>query len=460
MPERFHDCASLRTGRDTSPIRARGRWAPGWSCSGAGATAASSRPRSACRASRPMTARWRSPRSATSANAWSPPASASDWRRTRNGSGCENQLHQAQRLESLGQLAGGIAHDFNNLLAVIINYAAFVAGRPGRATRDRRRGPRQEMREDVEQIRLAAEKAAHLTHQLLAFARREIVQPEVDRRQRRRRRRRAAAAPHARRARAAGQRAGRRPAPGAARPGAARADPRQPRGQRARRDARRGDAANRHRQHGHRRGLRHLAARALIGTVRAPARQRHRRGHASRDGAARVRSVLHHQAAGAGNRPGTGDRVRDRPAGGRTRRRSTPRPASAPPFTVLLPATERASRKPGASRSEPPAAHGEETILLVEDEQALREVTRRILAGAGYTVIVAANGPEALDAAGMPRRPDRPAAQRRDHAADARAAAGREAAGGASPSVRVLLMSGFAQPILDSGGHLERGHGR
>ena len=92
----------------------------------------------------------------------------------------QNQLHQAQRLESLGQLAGGIAHDFNNLLAVIINYAAFIAERSRRGVwrvdgDERWRGTR----EDVEQIRLARERAAHLTHQLLSFARREVVQPEV-----------------------------------------------------------------------------------------------------------------------------------------------------------------------------------------------------------------------------------------------------------------------------------------
>jgi signal transduction histidine kinase len=76
----------------------------------------------------------------------------------------ENRLHQAERLESLGQLAGGVAHDFNNLLAVILNCADFVA----EATADN-----EPARADVEQIRTAAERAARLTRQLLIFGRRE-----------------------------------------------------------------------------------------------------------------------------------------------------------------------------------------------------------------------------------------------------------------------------------------------
>jgi hypothetical protein len=88
-------------------------------------------------------------------------------------------LHQSQRLESLGELAGGIAHDFNNLLAVIINYAAFVAhDLEGEAKAPG--GERwQSTLDDVEQIRRASERAANLTRQLLSFARRDVVQPEV-----------------------------------------------------------------------------------------------------------------------------------------------------------------------------------------------------------------------------------------------------------------------------------------
>jgi hypothetical protein len=91
----------------------------------------------------------------------------------------EAQLHQSQRMESLGELAGGVAHDFNNLLAVILNYASFVAEEllsasvaPGGSKWE---GPLK----DVEQIQLAAERASLLTRQLLAFARREVVHAQA-----------------------------------------------------------------------------------------------------------------------------------------------------------------------------------------------------------------------------------------------------------------------------------------
>jgi signal transduction histidine kinase len=81
-----------------------------------------------------------------------------------------NRLHQAQRLESLGQLAGGVAHDFNNLLAVILTCTGFVA----EAT-----AGDESVRADVEQIRAAAERAARLTRQLLIFGRRDQANIEV-----------------------------------------------------------------------------------------------------------------------------------------------------------------------------------------------------------------------------------------------------------------------------------------
>jgi PAS domain S-box-containing protein len=84
----------------------------------------------------------------------------------------EGQLQQAQRLESVGQLAGGVAHDFNNLLAVISNYAAFVGDE---VAKDGSQVDWRSVREDVRQIQLAAGRAAELTHQLLAFARRDVV---------------------------------------------------------------------------------------------------------------------------------------------------------------------------------------------------------------------------------------------------------------------------------------------
>src|SRR5205085_1608441 len=81
----------------------------------------------------------------------------------------EDQLRQAQRLEAIGRLAGGIAHDFNNLLTAISGYADVALGRLGPA--DAR------LRSDVEEIRKAGDRAAGLTAQLLAFSRKQVLQP-------------------------------------------------------------------------------------------------------------------------------------------------------------------------------------------------------------------------------------------------------------------------------------------
>ena len=91
----------------------------------------------------------------------------------------QERLAQAQRLESLGQLAGGVAHDFNNLLAVILNYAEFAAEELAAATESDWAGRCESAHDDLEQISRAGERAASLTRQLLAFARREVVQPQV-----------------------------------------------------------------------------------------------------------------------------------------------------------------------------------------------------------------------------------------------------------------------------------------
>jgi two-component system cell cycle sensor histidine kinase/response regulator CckA len=79
------------------------------------------------------------------------------------------QVEQARKLESIGRLAGGVAHDFNNLLSVILTYSSAI---------------RQELAEgispsveDVEEIHVAAERARDLTRQLLAFARKQVIEP-------------------------------------------------------------------------------------------------------------------------------------------------------------------------------------------------------------------------------------------------------------------------------------------
>jgi hypothetical protein len=366
----------------------------------------------------------------------------------------QNQSHQAQRLESLGQLAGGIAHDFNNLLAVIVNYAAFIAEDLDAASekdgQDRWRGTR----EDVEQIRSAGGRAAHLTHQLLAFARREVVQPEVV-------------------------------------------------------DVNHvvGDIEQLLRRTlGEHVELHSVLAEELDSVLIDPgqleqilvnlavnARDAMPEGGVLRIDTANVQNDdddtgsqtelapgpyvrLRVRDNGEGMEPETAQRAFDpffttkphghgtglglatvygivQQAGGRSHIYSEPSVGTT--ITVLLPATGP-DTSPGVVAADSPVRRGEGTILLVEDEQALREVTRRILARAGYDVLVAEHGPAALRVLAehadpidlllsdviMPQMPGPELA--RQLLAE-------------RPGLRVLLMSGFAQPIIDAGGHLDAG---
>ena len=82
----------------------------------------------------------------------------------------EAQLRQAQKMEAIGQLAAGIAHDFNNVLTIIEGHASLQLGMPALPA---------EVAESFAQIEQAAERAAHLTRQLLAFSRRQIMRPRL-----------------------------------------------------------------------------------------------------------------------------------------------------------------------------------------------------------------------------------------------------------------------------------------
>ena len=364
----------------------------------------------------------------------------------------ERRLQQFQRLESLGQLVGGVAHDFNNLLSVIQGYADFTVEQIQPLTQaDARLEP---VLDDVEQIRVAAQQAIRLTRQLLTFARHEVTRPEVlDLNET---------------VRGAGQllhrTLGEHIDLGIAAESAlwrVKAD----RGQLEQvlvnlavnaRDAMPGggrltiDTANAEVDAAYATGRPDLAPGryvrlrvsdtgtgmdpATVARVFEPFFSTKPKGRGTGLGLATVYGIVT-QAGGSieiYSEKGMGTTV-----------------------SVLLPATDEGA----APDAEPvtPALPGDdlrghgETILVVEDEESLRQLTSRILTRGGYQVCVVGSGAEALQRAGDPAQvidllltnvvmPEM---------------LGNEVAarvGAIRPGVPALFMSGYAQPILDSQG--------
>ena len=366
----------------------------------------------------------------------------------------QERLAQAQRLESLGQLAGGVAHDFNNLLAVILNYAEFAAQELAAANESDWAGRCGSARDDLGQISRAGEQAASLTRQLLAFARREVVQPQVldlDT---------VITAVQGMLHRTLGEHVELVTSlAGDLHP--VLADP----GQLEQvlvnlavnaRDAMPGggtlsiDTSNIT-----------VDADSIAGGAESPPGQQVRL-RVSDTGAGMTPEVLEHafepffttKSDGAGTGLGLATvygilqqadghiRIYSEPGGGTT-------------FSITLPATTQAAT-PEAPEDTYERSPSGETVLVVEDEAALREVTRRILARNGYQVITAASGPEALDIA-------------REHQGEIHLLVtdvvmphmlGKEVAEQVlliKPGTEVLYMSGYARPVLSSQGRLEPG---
>ncbi len=366
----------------------------------------------------------------------------------------EAQLQQAQRLEHLGQLAGGVAHDFNNLLAVILNYASFVSAEMGAATQDDWAERWKTAHDDVGEIQRAAQRAADLTRQLLAFARREVVRPQVlnlnDVIE--------GVAEMLRRTIGENVELVVSLAddlwPVLADPGqleqvlvnlAVNA-----------RDAMPGggtvtiDTANVT-----------VDADAIAGG--SPARPgRNVRLRVSDTGSGMTADVAEHafepffstKAEGTGTGLGLATVYGIlTQADGHVRIYSET--GSGTTFSMTLPVTDQAAAPAPEAAPYQRTPRGE-TILVVEDEDALREVTRRIFSRNGYRVITAAGGPQALDAA-------------RQHDGEIHLLVtdvvmphllGKEVADqvrAIMPGIEVLYMSGYARPVLASQGRLDPG---
>ncbi len=290
----------------------------------------------------------------------------------------QEQLLQSQKMEAVGRLAGGVAHDFNNQLTAIMGYADVLqAGLPEGSP----------MREEVREILRAASRAAELTRQLLAFSRRQVLRPRiVDLNV-------LVSEMRGLLQRLIGEniRLETTCAPGPLR---VRADPAQLE-----------------------QVVMNLAVNARDAMPRGGTLEIATEGETA-DPANPIRfHVIRVTDTGTGMSPevlsrlfepffttkdpgrGTGLGLSTaygivQQSGGRIT--CTSMEGQGTTFLIHLPATEET---PGAGTRAPeaPAAEGREKILVVEDETQVRELVKRILVGAGYSVVTAANGDEGMD---------------------------------------------------------------
>ena len=299
-----------------------------------------------------------------------------------------SQIQQTQKLESLGVLAGGIAHDFNNLLMAVLGHADLALDALPASS---------EARDDLAEIRRAAQRAAELCKQMLAYSGkgRFVIQPVELQKvvEEMLHMLRVSISKNAilklnfapnlpergRRCDAA--------APGGHEPGH----------QRVGGDRR---ALGRHHAFDRRHGLR-SAVLVRVVARRAAARRhvrvhrgrRHRRGHGRRDAHAHLRPVLHHQV----HRPRAGARRRCWASCAATaaRSRSTASSARARPSRCCFPASQRAEVREEGSPVRG-IYEGKGTVLLVDDDESVRAVGRKMLERIGFTVVTAADGAEAI----------------------------------------------------------------
>jgi PAS domain S-box-containing protein len=361
----------------------------------------------------------------------------------------QRRLRRSERLESLGQLVGGVAHDFNNLLSVIQGYTDFTAEQiSDLAGQDERLRP---ALEDIEQVRSAAQKATRLTRQLLTFARHDVVRPEViDLNE-------AVSSAGELLRRTLGEHI---ELVITAEPGLRRV--KADRGQLEQvlvnlavnaRDAMPG------------------GGRLTVDTGNVEVDPAIAESHPGLTPGHYVRIRV--ADTGTGMDSATMERVFEPFFTTKAKGRGTglglatvygivtqaggnidiySEVGLGTTISVLLPATDQ-DAAPEASAAAPGtqvSGHGE-TILLVEDEESLREMTRRMLAGHGYLVFTASSAEDAVQLAADPDREINllltdmvmPGMLGPEVAARVRAV---------HPSVPVLFMSGYAQPILDAQG--------